>query len=441
MSATVNADLYVGSSASESILTLDGDDTIYGGFGDDTIDAGLGNDLIFSGEAGTFDLVYGGDGKDIIFAASDIVHGGLSDDFIAVEGAAIAFGDEGNDTLQGGSSNSERLFGGAGADVFLVSAGSGSSDVIADFEDGIDRIDVTNLGITNFSQLETFMFGDAATSTEFLGVQLDGAHSVLFTDTSIALSADDFIFAGSADATAAVAFDASTAPGITVPPTLNLVTGTNGDDVLVGTIGDDSILADAGNDDVAAQAGNDIVFGGSGEDTLIGYAGNDLLYGNQNDDVLSGGTGLDTMFGGQSSDRLAGGDDADILYGNMSDDMLYGDDGADTLFGGQAGDILYGGAGADVLFGNNGTDTLSGEIGDDLLFGGNSPDTFIFGAGFDHDTIADLEVADQINLVGLSLENATIFQTQTGVVIDFGNDDTLTLSGVTEFDSSVFVIT
>lgn len=59
-------------------------------------------------------------------------------------GADTLFGDGGDDILRGGA-DADTLNGGPGADRFQVTTGSGA-DVVEDFEDGIDRIDLTSLG-------------------------------------------------------------------------------------------------------------------------------------------------------------------------------------------------------------------------------------------------------------------------------------------------------
>ena len=66
----------------------------------------------------------------------------------------------------------------------------------------------------------------------------------------------------------------------------NVVTGTDGNDLLPGL------------------GGNDVVFGRAGDDTLLGGAGTDYLYGAIGDDMLDGGAGADFLFGGAGDDVL-----------------------------------------------------------------------------------------------------------------------------------------
>jgi Ca2+-binding RTX toxin-like protein len=157
-----------------------GADTLQGDAGDDTLGGGSGDDLLFGG-AGN-DALYGGDGIDRI-------DGGI-----------------GADTL----------FGGSGADVFVYAAAAASTtaarDVIADFAQGTDRIDLAamdaNTGLAGkqgWSFIGTVGFSAAGQ----LRAVTDGARSWALGDSNgdgiadfnlqvdgvTALTAADFILA------------------------------------------------------------------------------------------------------------------------------------------------------------------------------------------------------------------------------------------------------
>ena len=85
--------------------------------GDDTIDGGLGHDRI--GGKGGNDQLFGSEGDDSLWGddGDDLLRGG-----------------PGNDTLTGDDSS-----GGQGSDTFVLAAGEGT-DLITDFEIGIDRL-------------------------------------------------------------------------------------------------------------------------------------------------------------------------------------------------------------------------------------------------------------------------------------------------------------
>lgn len=85
------------------------------------------------------------------------------------------------------------------------------------------------------------------------------------------------------------------------------ITGTVGDDVLTGTDGRDVICAKGGDDTVQSLDRNDIVFGGGGDDSINGGDGDDRLYGGAGRDSINGGDGRDTIKGGRGNDSTNGG--------------------------------------------------------------------------------------------------------------------------------------
>ena len=118
-------------------------DTLHGDGGDDEVRGNLGNDMIF-GDAGIDDLRGGGN--------NDMLDGGADNDFLFGEnGLDILFGGSGNDSLTGGLGSG--TFDGL-QDTFIYSdtaSGGGGFDRIKDWEDGIDLIDLTSFGFTDFT--------------------------------------------------------------------------------------------------------------------------------------------------------------------------------------------------------------------------------------------------------------------------------------------------
>ncbi|NEK92662.1 ExeM/NucH family extracellular endonuclease [Modestobacter muralis] len=82
------------------------------------------------------------------------------------------------------------------------------------------------------------------------------------------------------------------------------IRGTAGDDVLTGTNGRDVVMG---------LGGNDTITGGNGDDVLCGGAGDDRIEGANGDDVLLGGFGADRLSGANGDDVLIGGPGADVL--------------------------------------------------------------------------------------------------------------------------------
>ena len=220
------------------VLLSDGDDTYTAagdGRVDGVIDGGLGNDTLTGGS--NSDFIDGGDDNDRLFGrggdddlrgglGSDFMSGGMGDDqLIGDDGSDKMFGGSGDDTLNGGRDKdtihggdgndeikggrlADVLNGGAGADVFVYDvkqdSSTGASDVIQDFEVGIDTIDLsavasglTFVGTAAFSGTGNEVRYDiAGNGRTYIQVDTDANGSadmrIWLTDVG-ALSADDFV--------------------------------------------------------------------------------------------------------------------------------------------------------------------------------------------------------------------------------------------------------
>jgi len=181
-----NGNRIMGSGGSDSIMGGAGNDHLYGaaavavtGDGADTVNGGAGNDYI-QGNAGDdrldggigSDRVQGGQGNDSITGGlgHDSINGNLGNDSIdGGEGNDSLRGGQGSDSIMGGTGNDgllgdlgadsltgsagiDILTGGGDADVFVFETGdatfatsgalAGLVDMITDFTDGLDRIDL-----------------------------------------------------------------------------------------------------------------------------------------------------------------------------------------------------------------------------------------------------------------------------------------------------------
>lgn len=129
----------------------DGNDRLTAGIGDDTAQGGAGNDT-FYGQDGN-DQLDGGTGNDFMLggAGHDQMAGGAGTDKLV--------GGTGADTLEGGAGN-DHLWGGNwrgdnAQDVFVVSAGGGR-DMIHDFEQNQDQIDLSAYGL-DYDEVQSVM--------------------------------------------------------------------------------------------------------------------------------------------------------------------------------------------------------------------------------------------------------------------------------------------
>ena len=191
------ANVLRGGAGNDILKTKGGDDVVYGGTGDDTITGGSGNEALFGGDGSDIifalagadtvaggagdDFLYGGQGNDALTgdAGNDKLRGNLGADVLSGgDGVDDIRGGGGNDTLDGGVGNdflygengADTVYGGAGNDALSGGTGGGSGDGFADtfvykntategydrikdFEDGIDRIDLSDFGYAGFADV------------------------------------------------------------------------------------------------------------------------------------------------------------------------------------------------------------------------------------------------------------------------------------------------
>lgn len=139
----------VGNAATNALDGRGGNDTIIGGGGSDAVIGGTGNDSI-SGDAGN-DTLSGQNGIDVLTggAGADVLGGGAGNDLLN--------GGSGRDKLSG-DTGSDTLIGGGELDVFVF-AGKFGADVITDFRNGADVIDLSGRGLS-FADLKIRTVGD-----------------------------------------------------------------------------------------------------------------------------------------------------------------------------------------------------------------------------------------------------------------------------------------
>jgi len=261
-----------GTSLSETINGTAGDDSINGQDGNDTINASDGDDVIDGGNGN--DYLEGEAGQDIIY------------------------GDNGDDTIIGGNAHSgsvgDTLTGGLGKDIFLFKTQQdstiGNTDIITDFEQGSDWIDVSALGINKLSDLtitqDTVLGITSVTKIyDTLKIDLNG----VFT-----LTKEDFGIGDVND-------------------------GTAGDDYITGTDFADTIDSYTGNDTIIGLGGDDLIGGNAGTDIII-YRGNvadyDITYVGNSLSEISHKRNIDIFNDGNDSVSL----DADYLQ--FTDEVL-----------------------------------------------------------------------------------------------------------------------
>lgn len=133
-----------GGGGSDRLYGLGGNEVLDGGDGNDVLVGGGGDDTLLGGDTGR-DVLLGGDGMD------SLVGGTEGDRLFGGNEADTLHGGAGRDVLVGGDYVGGGFPGDAAADVFLFvevadsAPGGGSRDVIRDFEQGLDVIDLSGI--------------------------------------------------------------------------------------------------------------------------------------------------------------------------------------------------------------------------------------------------------------------------------------------------------
>jgi Ca2+-binding RTX toxin-like protein len=383
-------------------------------------------------------------------AYNDYLFGGLGSETLNGGGFNDRlFGENGNDRLIGGS-GSDLLTGGAGNDVFVLEnffSGSSSDndlDVVTDFTQIEDKIDVRGLGISEFNTIlavtNNDTSGSAVITTQNNNYYTDYGYSLKLNGRSkSSLAASDFIFA-------TTTFSNNQTGGAYN----DYLFGGLGSETLNGGGSNDRLFGEAGNDTLNGDDGNDILDGGAGSDNVSGGAGDDQIKVIDMLDTVDGGIGNDYLnitaqtttdaysieftganagkfkvngtqtgtFTGIEQLKFVGSSGNDVINanianlsvtpagtaagagtyglqisGNSGSDTVLGSAGSDSIDGGDDNDFLYGqggndtiigGAGFDIIFGSSGIDTISGDSQNDTLFGGTGNDTINGGSGEDY---------------------------------------------------------
>ena len=206
LTGDASANLLKGRAGDDRLAGARGDDRLIGGVGDDRLVGGRGDDRLIGG-AGA-DTLLGGSAEDVVdYSASpsgvtvDLATGTASgghaegdriggvEHVIGSEHGDHITGDAGANHLTGGGGN-DRITGGAGSDRFIFGSGNGD-DIIHDFTDAEDLIDLTDFDLTDFSELTM--------RSDETGVVIDlsghGGGTILLEGVSLAtMDETDFLF-------------------------------------------------------------------------------------------------------------------------------------------------------------------------------------------------------------------------------------------------------
>lgn len=288
-----------------------------------------------------------------------------NDTLIGDAAAQSLNGGEGNDIVAGGL-GADTLNGNAGADTFVYKTIADSTvaqtDVIVDFVEGTDKIDLTALGFkgitTGTPQAGQLKVSYDAASNKTTIADLVGSNFFLtLMGNHLALSNNDFINAS------------------------NIIYGTVGNDYLPGTIQQDIIYGLEGNDVLQGLGNADTMLGGDGDDEfLVGF--NEAI-----GDVIDGGSGYNKLSSWNANLFTTTVNNIQSLGLHLDKVTLTSDqlqefknitayDGPATIYAAKPGVYIF----ADVLNYPNGTRFIYGNkfsSGTFNVVGSNGDDTFV----------------------------------------------------------------
>jgi len=382
------------------------------------------------------DIIFAGNGDDVFngLTGNDVLFGESGDDTIS--------GDAGDDLLDGGSTgetNGDRMYGGAGNDVYFVSSKLDSIDETSDAE-GSGFVDAGGIDTVVSSVTTTSL------STGYL------LPAYIATSGGVG-KVENLVLAEVTDVTKGVGNDLS-----------NRLIGNSLGDSLTGNGGDDYLDGRAGIDAMNGGTGNDTYVVDNSSDTITDTAGSaDVVYvtGNSTPYIYTltmpsgtGGTGA-TPAAIAASAAAQAIEKATVSLGTTTASIsastyttaitLTGNSGINTLTGGSGNDSLDGGsAGADTLIGGSGNDvyTVANSRASitELTGGGTDIVNVALSSGTTYTITDNIEFARITNTASVNITAGTTAVAMTGnsaqnvLTGGAGND---TLDGSTGLDTMV----
>ncbi len=381
-------DHLVGSSVVNELRGGTGDDLLEGLGGADSLVGGAGTDTASYAHATTGTTasltVSGGFTQGVVPVPSGDAAGDTYDSIENLEGSDFSdiligngnantlSGGEGGDTLEGMAGGDVLNGGGgintasyehwegafsAGITASLTNPSSNTGDAASD-----TYRDIQNLKGSNFNDTLT---GDSAANSLTGGAGDDQLEGMAEADVlSGGTGSDTAVYSQATTAVTASLMDAANdnsgvdASGDTYTSIENL-TGSSHDDILVGMGGSNILTGGAGNDILEGMSGADRLIGDVGDHDVASYVRAGLLASGSDTTAIGLGVTATLTSVFNSGSQVSGSGDAagDIytgiedLTGSSYNDILIGDSGANILTGGLGGDKLEGMGGADRLIG------------------------------------------------------------------------------------------
>ncbi|WP_091738117.1 calcium-binding protein [Phenylobacterium immobile] len=387
-----------GSTASDVVHGMGGDDilvagrsiiSMFGGAGDDYIDARLGLS-VFTIEGGDgADTIYanptarvsGGAGADTIYGHGSI-DGGAGDDKIYLQASEFNFwtvrGGDGADLIVA-SDIGHIIYGDAGGDTIIGGAAADNLSAAASgYDAGAERDSLSGGGGNDFLSIGYGDDADGGAGVDMLRLSLAAATAGVDIDAAVIITGASVTIGGGV---------------IRNIETLVGVQGSNFNDVI--RLGSSSFKLP-----VDGAGGDDLVIGKASSVSVLGGAGDDRFVSSTAADTFDGGAGVDAI----DYSNATAGVTANLKTGSTSD--------GDTF---STVEILIGSNFADVLTGAGTGSTVNAGAGDDRL-NLSRGDTAALGAGADVVVVASQShaILNQIAITDWTADDRLQFSALTG---------------------------
>ncbi|MGV9008932.1 Ig-like domain-containing protein [Brevundimonas sp.] len=302
---------------------------------------------------------------------SGVVIGSALDDVLSGgNGSDVILGQGGDDVIRGGTGATDELYGGTGDDRFILEA----NDTIVEFaNEGYDtveaRIGVYNLGANIEAMIYTGMGNFIGTGNGLDNALTGGGGD----DVLRGRGGNDRLDGGAGTDTADYA-QATSWVKVRLDLAWTMDDGEGGTDTLVSI---ENLTGSQFDDVMVGNAGNNVILGGLGADVLLGGDGDDIIMGGQiqanqvhggrGDDwfildapdtvIEHAGEGIDTVESRVSTYTLAANVE-NMIYTGPASFSGWGNGLDNRITGGVANDYLRGMGGNDIIDGGAGIDTL-----------------------------------------------------------------------------------
>lgn len=235
----------------------------------------------------------------------------------------------------------------ATSDRFVIAQQFGVTsynNALRGFKHGIDKIDLTRLGITSFNDLVInqenregidgiFPIHGVSVSSKSLGTSgspIELAYLDALDPSQI--SASDFVFAPPTPGQTGVVTTPAAATSGTSSSSVVWPTTSAGDSSVIGSNNGITTTRDA-NGVVTVQSSVDYALSDTINRLTLTGTGNIIATANNNGDILAGNTGNDVLIGGDGNDRLIAGTGNDLMIGGAGNNtyVVNAGGGTDTI--------------------------------------------------------------------------------------------------------------